>query len=93
MHLSGSTASSGVARFHKLYIDLDAFASEVSRSSFRYRLVSIVEKGGVSSCLGTSSENEQADTSPVLSRFQPWNRPTSLVHISYSQIVLESPSH
>ena len=74
-------------------IDLDAFALEVSGSSFGYRLVSIVEKGSVSSCSVTSSEDEQADMSTVLSRFQPWNRPTSPVHISDSQIVLESPSH
>ena len=69
-------------------IDLDALASEVSGSSFGYSPVSIGEKGGMSSsCSGTSSEDEQADTSPVLSRFQPWNRPT------YCHFVLESPSH
>ena len=55
--------------------------------------MSLVARDRVSGCSVKSGEVEQADVSCELSQFQPLNPPTSPVHISNSQIVVESPSY
>ena len=84
-------------------VDLDAFATEGSRSNDGHSPVSLVEQPNMSVSLVkkdrvsvssvNSGDDEQTDISLELSRFEPLNHPTSPVHSGASQVVVESPSH
>ena len=86
--------SSPESRASTVCVDLDAFASEGSRSCDEYILASPVMIDRVSVSSVDSGDNEQTNMAMELSQFQPLNRPQSLVSISSDlQVVVESPSH
>ena len=85
--------SSPVSHASMACVNMHVFTSEGSGSSGGCSPVSLVARDRVSGCLVKSGEDEQADVSCELSRFQPLNPPASPVHIINSQIMVESPSH